>query len=351
MRIAPIALANFKDTRLMMTNIWKNSIVTHGHPRAIIGSLIFARSIQFVLQNKTKFDPIEFIIFLGKSAVDELNSDFEDTYLKAWLDQWDKHSDKNFKEEFEHTKEEVRSYLRLVYKAINDKQSDDQTVLNKFGCFEKETKGSGTGTVCAGIYLFTKYYQNFNDCILKPVNFIGTDTDSIANFSGTLAGILHGIDAIPQKWQSVQDYEYLKKIGMSLYLIAHAEATEEKVKSKPEKIVSIEGLSAEDATTNQQVYSTVLGIGVVKNVDRKRLNKDKQITIVQIDFIIGQSIYFTIRSGLTSAQNDDLQTLEEQIIKSDFKPEIILKILKQAANSSSSEYKKITDWLYKQLKD
>ncbi len=351
MRISPIALANYKDTKLMMTNIWKNSIVTHGHPRAIIGSLIFARSIQFVLHNKKKFDPNEFIIFLGKSAIDELNADFEDTYLRAWLDEWNKHCDKDFKEEFENTKEEVKSYLRLVYKAINDKQSDDQTVLNKFGCFARETKGSGTGTVCAGIYLFTKYYQNFNDCILKPVNFIGADTDSIANFSGTLAGVLHGIDAIPQKWQDVQDYEYLKKIGESLYLIACGEAMEEKVESKPENIISIEGLSAEDAATNQQVYSSVLGMGIVRNVDRKKLNKNKQITIIKIDFNIGQSIYFTIRSGLAFAQNGDLQTLEEQILKSDFKPEIILNALKQTANSSSSEYKKLTDWLYKRLKD
>src|ERR1700733_4488865 len=44
MRIAPIALANLRDQRKALTEVWKNSIVTHGHPRAIMGAIVYGEA-------------------------------------------------------------------------------------------------------------------------------------------------------------------------------------------------------------------------------------------------------------------------------------------------------------------
>lgn len=40
MRVAPIALANLHSPDRLVVEVWRNAIVTHGHPRAILGALV-----------------------------------------------------------------------------------------------------------------------------------------------------------------------------------------------------------------------------------------------------------------------------------------------------------------------
>src|SRR5262249_23769689 len=53
MRIAPLAMANATYMERLEHETWRNSIVTHGHPRAIIGALVYARAIAYILATRT----------------------------------------------------------------------------------------------------------------------------------------------------------------------------------------------------------------------------------------------------------------------------------------------------------
>ena len=55
MRILPIALANFNDFQRIKEEIFKNSIITHGHPRAIVGAILYGLSVDTILKEKPEF--------------------------------------------------------------------------------------------------------------------------------------------------------------------------------------------------------------------------------------------------------------------------------------------------------
>lgn len=44
--------------------------------------------------------------------------------------------------------------------------------------------------------------DSYSDCVLKAVN-LGEDTDTVAAVAGGLAGVLYGLDAIPEEWLAV----------------------------------------------------------------------------------------------------------------------------------------------------
>lgn len=60
MRVLPIALVNVNNQKRLYRDAFINSIVTHGHPRAILGSIIYASAVSFLvkeikLSNETFF--------------------------------------------------------------------------------------------------------------------------------------------------------------------------------------------------------------------------------------------------------------------------------------------------------
>jgi len=49
MRVAPVAMANPRSIDRLQREVWRNAIVTHGHPRAIIGALVYARAVAYIV--------------------------------------------------------------------------------------------------------------------------------------------------------------------------------------------------------------------------------------------------------------------------------------------------------------
>src|SRR5690606_22081054 len=209
MRILPIALANFGDPDKIKEEIFGNSIITHGHPRAILGAMLYGYSIDTILRfNPDNFNYTSFLTELGKDIHEKFSIEFLDSpKLKSWETEWNKNSKESFRILFKSIIDETQEYLRTAYKLISNNSSDFDA-LSKLGCYKQETKGSGTSTVIAGIYLACKYSNEPLKGIEQAVNSIGTDTDSIAAFAGGLIGALHGQAIIPSKWKNIQDLDY-----------------------------------------------------------------------------------------------------------------------------------------------
>lgn len=122
--------------------------------------------------------------------------------IKEWLKEWNKANNKTFQSVYDDTIIETQNLLRFVYQSIKQNLSVQET-LKKLGCFDPATKGSGTATVIAGIYLATKFHDKPLEAVIEAVNALGSDTDSIAAFTGGLVGALHGHNIIPDEWKSV----------------------------------------------------------------------------------------------------------------------------------------------------
>jgi ADP-ribosyl-[dinitrogen reductase] hydrolase len=64
--------------------------------------------------------------------------------------------------------------------------------------------------------------DNYKDCVLQAVN-LGEDTDTTAAITGGLAGILFGLDSVPEQWkesivkkEEIENYieKFIKRLNL-----------------------------------------------------------------------------------------------------------------------------------------
>jgi len=335
MRILPIVLANFRDINKIKEEVFANSIITHGHSRAILGALVFAYSIDLILPNTPdNFSPENFIVQIGQ----DFQNKFELPFLNhptfaEWITEWNKNSNITFIEQYQKTLKETQDLLRYLYKSLASNYQIADT-LKQIGCLKNETKGSGISTVLAGIYLTCKFYNNPLDGILYAVNYLGSDTDSIAAFTGTLLGALHGQNIIPKKWLDVQDIDYLEQTALKLLSISENKNHKEEI-SLNKRIDSFEILN-DNLEIEQIIYIEPLGEGIIKAIERqKTITKGKYVLIVDVDFKIGQTCRFSklISGELPKASNEKevVELVKNKI--SDSKHTWIINKIKESNNS------------------
>ena len=359
MRILPIALANFGEPDKIKEEIFGNSIITHGHPRAILGAMLYGYSIDTILRfNSENFNSTSFLTELGKDMHQKFSIDFlSNPKFSSWESEWNKGSQKPFRDLFKEVIEETQEYLRTTFKLLMNKTSDFDA-LTKLGCYRYETKGSGTSTVIAGIYLTCKYSNEPLKGIEQAVNSIGTDTDSIAAFTGGLIGALHGQSIIPSKWKSVQDFDYLDAMSIRLLEISESRA-DFKTKKQNSDFSSIAEIDKDIFELNQNVFLSTLGEGKIKSIDRqKTLTKGKYNLIFDVEFEIGQFCRFAKLLNIEEENKQEFFTgsIEKDVdlfngLNLDFDTkERIEKFMDGLTVSNKNEFKEIIELIEKRAK-
>jgi len=309
MRIYPIVLANLSNKEVIKKNIFSNSIITHGHPRAILSAIFFGTSLDTVFPFRADtFNPLKYLSIIGQSLHNELNLYFLDEYpFSSWYNEWNRESKTDFLSTYWNTRDELLLLMRIVYKAISENPEDIE-VLQKLGCFNSESKSSGTCTVAAGIYFACKYFDNPEKAIIKAVNSLGTDTDSIAAFSGALLGALHGITSIPIEWKEIQDYAYLDFIASRLLTISSGELQPlSKNILSNSSFKSLDNITEDYFSDGDKIFFTPLGSGNITKISRvNTLTKGKYNLILEVEFEIGQSCVFSQVFNLDSSLTDNI---------------------------------------------
>lgn len=161
MRIAPLAFLfdNEFDFVKKAGIIKQYTEITHAHPRAIVGSIIYIELLLRLYHNNTLEKSIKEILEL-------FEENFSDNYI--------------YMEEFKY------------YKRIFDS--------NFFYVPEEQILSDGyvVHTLEAAIWCVGNT-KNFKEAILKAVN-LGGDTDTVGAITGAIAGMYYKMDKIPQDW-------------------------------------------------------------------------------------------------------------------------------------------------------
>ncbi|NVM02943.1 MAG: ADP-ribosylglycohydrolase family protein [Candidatus Helarchaeota archaeon] len=306
MRVLPIALVNINNIERLYRDAFINSIITHGHPRAILGSIIYASALYFLL-NETKISKEIFLKYL-QETINTFSESFKgDDFIQKWVKEWDKKSPNGtrFKEIFQKSRIESLEYLTWIKEKINQ---DDREFYKFTGALSDAYKGSGISTVLVAIYLFLKYINDPEKGIYTAVNMLGSDTDTIASFVGGLFGSYYGPSVFPPNFiEKLQDKDYLLRIGNDFFSNLLAETEKKYVSLKTYdrfdaylKIIAWEiGLREmfwEALEVERSVIHPALGKGIIKNKRIEPLRrKDYQVKLIKIRFDCGQTCVFHSR--------------------------------------------------------
>lgn len=232
MRILPHVIANeHRNSRdELFINIVKDCLITHGHPRAVLGATCYAYALNWLLEKNTVLEYGE-LVSAVKSGRNEWGKFPENVLSAEWLEAANRLYD--YRKIWDQTSGDMSVRLDHIYNSLQQGlMVEDTDVLAYLRCFEKE-KGAGDVAVLAAIYLASKYANNLVLGIKVPALMPNTDSDTIASITGGLLGMLCGLEQIPLEWRSVQDYSCL--IQITDILTSESRADESKNVTSKEK--------------------------------------------------------------------------------------------------------------------
>lgn len=160
MRISPL-LFHIKDKPIEMRFELTRQVssITHGHIRSIISCFYYLEFMQLILMGKDKFEVYDELQTVVPTLLNSLSIDSI----------------------------EINLFDRLFKEKIHE-------------LLESEIESSGyvLHTLEATIWCVLNT-NNYRDAVLQAVN-LGDDTDSTAAVVGGLAGLLYGLNSIPEEW-------------------------------------------------------------------------------------------------------------------------------------------------------
>lgn len=207
MRIMPHVFCNEYNSDIIMKQVLLNGMYTHGHPRALVGALLYASALQFLFTLDITLEYGRLIQFLldNKDIWGKLP---EVNHIDDWLECASSHAKINYVELWDSVVEETIEYLTIAKKGLELGILDvGNDTLEKLGCFDKKKNGAGNVTTVISIYLFSKYASNPMSALLETVNLKNSDTDTLASLTGGLIGAIHGEQWMPVEFRILQDYE------------------------------------------------------------------------------------------------------------------------------------------------
>ena len=214
MRILPhvITYASKPDKTTLMLDVIKDTLITHGHPRAFLGATCYAYALDYLLRKESVLEYGELV-----SAVidgqEEWGAFPNPDVFKNWLGTASQYAGYDYARTWEDTRNNMLRQLEFIKTSLKKGlMQDDVKVMTALECFST-VNGAGDVATLAAVYLASRYATNPVLGIKVPAFSFNADTDTIASITGGLLGMLCGISWIPTEWKMVQDYDCLVQIA------------------------------------------------------------------------------------------------------------------------------------------
>lgn len=327
MRILPHVIASAKtaDTTKLMLDVIKNTLITHGHPRAFLGATCYAYALDYLLRKDTVLEYGELVT----AVIDGQNvwgAALDSDIFGKWLSIARQCHDYDFLVEWENVRDRMVRQLEFIRLSLKKGLIlEDIKILTDLECFDK-SNGAGDVAVLSAIYLASRYANNPSLGIKIPAFLFGADTDTIASITGGLLGMLSGMNWIPTEWREVQDYNCLIQMTELLMADDKKEATKKEV--------------SEAKTQNNQWKATP--IGKMRFIESKSVPNGKNgiVIIEKWQTTLGQTLYtktFQPNQQVSSYSDSDSQMQNESSLTSMTLPQITKPRQQNAAVSKESK--------------
>lgn len=215
MRVLPHVLVSGQTSETLMQDIVRNGVLTHGHPRALLGALVYARAAWWVAETSTVLPLGGILEALLDSEAEWSQLPVHDEKSERWFENGNQCFAAGYEAEWTKTVQEVRDGLILCQRALKEQGAlvNDQEILRQLGCFDRKINGSGIVAALAVLYLFSVHAAEPMTGLRTIAFAQSADTDTLASMLGGLFGLAHGLDWLPTALRYVQDYELIGKMA------------------------------------------------------------------------------------------------------------------------------------------
>ena len=303
MRVQPHVWQNHSSPHhAFIPDVIRNSICTHGHPRAIFGAIVHAALLHETLRSGAPVRPTDWAGLgeaIGQIGLEMLFSDPE--LPLVWVPSWERFAKRPLKEAWAKTIEEWIHASSIAADICGQRDSDlaraYTEVLKALNAFDAAERGSGLKTPLYASALAWIYRDQPPEIALATAaNVFGSDTDTIATMAGALIGAL----ARSEPSGPLQDASYIASEAARLYQVGRQE--HQLSFAYPDLLSWNTPKSQSDAWVSDSEGERLSGIGRIRPVGP--LFKPKRGTELvwqwaELEF--GQTVLVKRRAGQTSA--------------------------------------------------
>jgi ADP-ribosylglycohydrolase len=225
MRIAPhVAVTVTEDsTDSLLERVLKDGICTHGHPRALIGGMVHALALRYMLrlQGPMGYDDLPEFLLSERSWQ---RVDLLDTLPSEWLNAYRITLNESPVVLWRSVVDETITLLEIVLRSLErGAMAHDHSTFAELGCFDRRTNGAGHVSATAAIYAASRMAARPMSALLYTAYLQDADTDTLASMTASLLGAVHGADWLNPMAAQVQDIGYLTAIADELSNAARSE--------------------------------------------------------------------------------------------------------------------------------
>ena len=207
MRIAPHVLwADDPDD--LIRRIVRDGIATHGHPRALVGALVYAFALSHAASSRATHGFGDSVEAATAGLIDV------DRVLPALPPDWGTAQDLEvFAVAWQETNKETSQLLALIADSLHrGAMSNPEATLERLGCADPKINGAGTVSAAAAIYLASRFAARPQDGLLSAAFLRKADTDTLASLTAAILGALHDTYWLGNL-SGVQDADYIAGLG------------------------------------------------------------------------------------------------------------------------------------------
>ncbi|APH45468.1 hypothetical protein BMW26_11275 [Microbacterium sp. 1.5R] len=301
MRIQPhvYAAANLRSDAYL-DDVIRNTIVTHGHPRAIVGAVFHAVSLGFALDHGVVPDPSVFSELLETTSRSFVAFDRQPELSAYWRPQWERKTQSSLEHAWDATVAELADILRTampVWEALHDADGNRDLAIIRYeelvqllSLDDEKVRGSGTLTAAAAVLLAAAFPQHPAQSAQIAAARLNTDTDTI----GTMAAAIVGAAAPKKLLSPVLDADYLIVEADRLYDISRDRRVD--AFPYPDLLHWQPPKTAVDAVGLADGHVVLAGLSALRMTGTPIRSKDSVWVWAQTDF--GQSVLVKSRAEL-----------------------------------------------------
>jgi ADP-ribosylglycohydrolase/catechol 2,3-dioxygenase-like lactoylglutathione lyase family enzyme len=234
MRIAPHAVitAANADVSQMLRRVISDGLMTHGHPRALVGAAVHAFAMRHTLLYSGTLGYGDIVEKLIDDRSWQQLDRIEDNIIPAdWCKAYADTTGCLFSTSWAAAVDETLQLLDVARRSLaRGALANDEQTLDALGCFDKSRNGAGTVTAVAAAYLAARTAAQPMTGLLRAAFLNKADTDTLASATASLLGAIHETDWLGPLAAQVQDSHLL--VAMSEQL-SHDASSSQPLDNRP----------------------------------------------------------------------------------------------------------------------